>query len=121
MTEFNELKGCLYQGFSVNPDGYFLTINTNKGDFVFKAEGDCCANAYIAEYPDTEENSACKNSIIEWFEGDGVTSTNDDESYGETVDTEFYTLQTDTNFIRFTLRTEHNGYYSGWLELVSKP
>lgn len=81
----------------------------------WRAVGDCCANAYF-----------CQLENFEWLIGEKVLRVEHDavssvpNEYGET-DTEVIRISTRKGTATIELRTEHNGYYSGWAERLRSP
>lgn len=92
-----------------------VSIKTEEWKYTYEAVGDCCAAAYIAEF-----NFADLAEIL----GKEVVAV-DSRFYSKrgdwmTTDTEFYTIKTHSGDVEIELRTEHNGYYGGRLELISE-
>ena len=114
---FDELVGQIVQAIILEKDGQRLIIKTNKYKYTFVAEGDCCAVAYVLE-PDEEDLKDFLGNKIVQATSSAVSVTNDDS--GEQTDTEFYNLRTHKGELTLELRTEHNGYYCGWLMLVGR-
>jgi len=114
---FEELVGQIVRDIALEKDGQKLIIRTNKYKYTFVAEGDCCAVAYVLE-PDKEDLQNFLGNPVVQAMASKVTVTNDD--YGNQTDTEFYSLRTHKGDLTLELRTEHNGYYCGWLMLIGR-
>lgn len=86
-----------------------LDLETDRGLFRCEAEGACCAYAFVEsiECPDLGGGAAI---IKGWHK-----SCRSEESKGEYIDFDFYCIQTTAGYVDIELRTEHNGYYCGWL------
>lgn len=91
-------------------DREHVVISTTDGLYVFGAQGDCCAHAYFAGATGTE---ALRGEVLAAEQSDGETET---AEYGDETDHCFHTITTVRGRCTLELRTEHNGYYSGWVE-----
>lgn len=78
-----------------------------------RPHGDCCAYCYVAGATLTDALLVATISSIEDLGVDSVQAEADD--YGETVDTFGHRFHTSRGTCTLDMRTEHNGYYSGWL------
>lgn len=114
---FEELVGQSVEELRLEKEGRTLVIKTDSYKYTFVAEGDCCAVAYVLE-PEKEDLEAFLGNKIIQATSSGVSVDKYDD-YGQT-DTEFYTLRTHNGDITLELRTEHNGYYCGWLMMVGR-
>lgn len=113
---FEELVGQRVQSITFSDDGTEMTIKTEGWKYSYLAEGDCCAVAYVLK-PDAEDIKAfLGNEIIQTKTREH--STSDGDFYQ--IDTEFYDLRTHGGDLTLELRTEHNGYYCGWLKKVGQ-
>jgi len=118
-SAFAAMAGERLVSIAVGPEGYELHVVTDAGEYEFRAEGDCCAHAFIAEQPGVGEmRDANGDTVVKWVIADGERS--EPEDY-EVIDSTFYTLHTSGGMLQFTLRIEHNGYYGGALETVKDP
>ena len=114
---FDELVGQAVQKIILEKEGQTLIIKTEKYKYTFVAEGDCCAVAYVLEPSEEDLKDFLGNKIIQ-ATSSPVTVKNDD--WGQHTDTEFYNLRTHNGDLTLELRTEHNGYYSGWLMQIGR-
>jgi hypothetical protein len=114
---FSDFVGQSIESLELEENGTILVIKTNKYKYTFHAEGDCCAVAYVLE-PDKEDLQSFLGHEIVQATSSGVSVDKYDD-YGQT-DTEFYTFRTHNGDLTLELRTEHNGYYSGWLTLAGR-
>lgn len=114
---FDELVGQTVQAITLKKEGQTLIIKTDKYRYTFVAEGDCCAVAYVLEPEEEDLKNFLGNKIVQ-ASSSAITVHNDD--WGSQTDTEFYNLRTHNGELTLELRTEHNGYYSGWLMLVGR-
>lgn len=87
-----------------------LFEDSNNILYSYECYGDCCAISYIASFSNIQ---ALLGEII--FKVDLKESKREGIEDG-VIDTCFYTISTNKGFIDFDLRTEHNGYYYGWIE-----
>ena len=113
---FEELVGQTVVDLRLEKEGATLIIKTDKYKYTFVAEGDCCAVAYVLPIEKDDLEAFLGNKIVQANVGEYKT---DSSAYGQT-DTEFYHLRTHGGDITLELRTEHNGYYSGWLMMVGR-
>jgi hypothetical protein len=114
---FKELVGQAVQAIILEKEGKILIIKTDRYKYTFVAEGDCCATAYVLE-PEAEDLKNFLGNKIVQATSSPVTVTNDE--WGHQTDTEFYNLRTHNGDLTLELRTEHNGYYCGWLMLLGR-
>lgn len=114
---FKELVGQSVQEIILEKKGQTLIIKTDKYKYTFVAEGDCCAVAYVLEPSKEDLKDFLGNKIIQ-ATSNAVTVTNDE--WGQQTDTEFYNLRTHNGDLTLELRTEHNGYYCGWLMQIGR-
>lgn len=84
--------------------------DSNNILYSYECNGECCAISYIATFSNIQ---ALLGEII--IKVDIKESKSEDTDDG-VLDTCFYTISTNKGFIDFDLRTEHNGYYYGWIE-----
>lgn len=112
MGWMDELDGREITSAYLSSNDSELLIFFKEGDPVsLQAEGDCCAQAYIESV-----------DAPEWLKGI-VLSTEEREGgeidtgrgYDEVCDVTFYVISTAKGSCTIELRTEHNGYYGGWL------
>ncbi len=113
---FEELVGQTVRDLSLKDDGTTLIIKTDKYKYTFVAEGDCCAVAYVLPVEEDDLKAFLGNKVVQANVGEYKSEVLD---YGQT-DTEFYHLRTHGGDITLELRTEHNGYYSGWLMMIGR-
>jgi len=114
---FKELVGQTIHAITLEKEGQRLIIKTDKYKYTYVAEGDCCATAYVLEPEEEDLNNFLGNKIVQ-ATSSPVTVKNDD--WGHQTDTEFYNFRTHNGDLTLELRTEHNGYYAGWLMLVGR-
>ena len=114
---FDELVGQAVQKIILEKEGQTLIIKTEKYKYTFVAEGDCCAVAYVLEPSEEDLKDFLGNKIVQ-ATSSPVTVKNDD--WGQQTDTEFYNLRTHKGDLTLELRTEHNGYYCGWLMMLAR-
>lgn len=116
--ELEELVGHKIEKISF--DELVITLVTDKGKYEIYPEGECCAHAYIYSF-DEESARIIEGRIIHQFctygfHSDDGTSIEED-IYDRVVDIEFYSIQTHGGDLDIELRTEHNGYYGGYLRV----
>jgi len=111
-----QLIGHTIRKITLDPDGYYLTFVSDTHELVYRSMGDCCAHAYILPLEATDIAYFLGQTVISVTESD-VTSKDDNEC--EVIDTCFYTVKSQFADLDLELRTEHNGYYGGWIEFVS--
>ena len=116
---FRELVGQTVMDITLEEAGGVLLIKTDKFLYTFLAEGDCCAKSYVLT-PDKKDLEAFLGNEVIQATSNSVSVPGPDGEYGECTDTEFYNLRTHNGDLTLELRTEHNGYYSGWLTMVGR-
>lgn len=106
------LIGHKISEINLSPNGSDLEIKTETHKFIYETEGDCCAHAYILPFDEKDVKALLGHKVHKVLRDKSSQETED--GWGVT-DTEFITIQTHGGDLLFELRTEHNGYYSGWI------
>ena len=112
------LVGHTISNIQIDDDGRRMVITTRSHRFTFSAEGECCAVAYLI-MPDSTDLQAVIDQEVVVVKSNGWKRTHDSD-WGDVVDTGFYSIQTHNGDLDLELRVSHNGYYGGWLKLISK-
>ena len=92
----------------------YLTIATDRGEWCWRPEGDCCTHAYIHE-PETVNEEAAAFVGAEIVSAECSMEESIDNG-GDVRDIHFYKLNTTKGTLVITLYADHNGYYGGWLQ-----
>ena len=111
------LVGHTIREIDLSDSGFDLIIKTDSHRFAYATEGECCAHAYILELRPKDVVDIIGHEVVSVIRNG--FSKEDSSGYGVT-DTEFISIQTHNGDLDLELRTEHNGYYSGWIKFVSK-
>lgn len=111
------LIGHIIQNITFNEEDDTIVIVTDKSKFYLTPEGDCCAHAYIYDFDQNAARAICGQMI---HEAHTYGFDSEDHYYGS-MDTEFYSIQTHGGDLDIELRTEHNGYYGGRLNISEIP
>ena len=111
------LVGHIIREVDLSDNGFNLIIKTESHKFIYRTEGDCCAHAYILELRPNDVADIIGHEVVSVIRNG--FSKEDSSGYGQT-DTEFISIQTHNGDLDLELRTEHNGYYSGWVNFVGK-
>jgi hypothetical protein len=82
------------------------------------AEGDCYAHAYILPPADEDVSTIIGQRVVKVMRESMASECSG--SCGDVVDTEFISLQTHAGDLDLELRTEHSGYYCGYITFVEK-
>ena len=112
----DQLVGKTIRKIDFSDNDMDLFITTDEHRYHYQTEGECCAHAYLLRPSDSDIESVIGRKIInvsrEAFD-------QQEDLYGNVVDTEFISIQTHGGDLDFEMRTEHNGYYGGHLGFVS--
>jgi len=111
------LVGHTIRGINLVDSGFELIVKTETHKFTYQTEGECCAHAYILELKPKDVADIIGQKVMSVIRN-GWTKE-DADGFGVT-DTEFISIQTHNGDLDLELRTEHNGYYSGWINFVRK-
>ena len=106
------LVGHIIRDIQLEDNGERLVISTDEYKFHYLTEGDCCAHAYLLDLDKKDVESILNREVVGTSTESVSTETID---WGQ-VDTDFYTIKTHGGDLNLELRTEHNGYYCGWLK-----
>jgi hypothetical protein len=109
------LIGHIIQKIEIDDDGERMIITTDSRRFTYAAAGDCCAVAYLILPTLDDIQTVIKQKVIAVDVRDFRRT---DKGLCDVTDTEFYSIQTHNGDLDLELRTDHNGYYGGWLELT---
>ncbi len=100
----------VWNAFKSNDDIY---LETDKGAFRLYPEGDCCANCFVVSVDNADALRAAEILRVEDLD------TSSEEVDWMTTDTFGHRIVTDRGICTIDMRTEHNGYYSGCLNVVA--
>ena len=109
LPTFYELEGVFIEDIKLL-ESNLLSIKTNKGEYQYKCYGDCWSNAYFA---DINNFKGFEGAYVEGVSDKFPTSK---EIVMGVMDYNFYTLFTDKGSFDISMRTEHNGYYYGYIK-----
>jgi hypothetical protein len=97
----------------INDDKNAMALKTESGDFYLKWEGDCCAQCFIAHINGAE--NLIGSTILAAEDTEWVQIENEYEyEVSETMGTKF---KTDKGYVDIETRVEHNGHYSGMVNV----
>ena len=106
------LRGQIIREIRTCPAGQSLTVVTDEYRFHYITEGDCCAHAYLLDLDEEDVKSILNREVMDT----SAERVSVEASGWGQVDTDFYTIKTHGGDLNLELRTEHNGYYCGWLK-----
>lgn len=90
-----------------------LVIVTESGTFSLQPMGDCCASCYIT---DIDCSEALQGGTIKEIE-DLVRELPSGATVDECSEVWGHRIHTDKGICTIGMRVDHNGYYSGWLQV----
>ena len=99
----------------INKQHDVVILDTDLGKLFLTWTGDCCARCYIAHFSGIDNlvgQKILKVKDTEW-------KTIQDKDY-EVVETMGTSIKSDKGYITFETRLEHNGYYSGSINISDK-
>lgn len=115
-----KLIGKTIKKIFVNDD--FLVFETDRGNIIYKVEGDCCSRSYLHDFIGVKK--LLENGLVKSVEGvelvEKVHTEKEKESNFE--ETKWYGYRIITQHPEFgevdsafSFRNESNGYYGGWI------
>lgn len=104
----------LEKAFKSNDDVYLVC--SDQSVVRLRPEGDCCANCFIAGATLTDVLSGATVTAVEDLE-----EHSEDKGCDSVVDTWAHRIHTSRGTCTLEMRTEHNGYYRGWLNVDTEP
>lgn len=112
--KMQKMVGRRLKGYDMNKAGV-LVLRFEDGDVGLEPEGDCCANAFwdMVDGAVDLRRPGVVAEIDEYGESPEGLNGGDDA-----VDLTFLTIKTDSARYCFIMRTEHNGYYGGWFNVI---
>lgn len=128
-----ELVGKVINGLYVNEDQSLLKFDTDQGDVIYLAEGDCCSESWFADilfgwkFFHNVAVSVTEIDVPEWVHklasNDKRTRQEYDQVYGFQIVTgsESHSPYESSNATCDVIfRNSSNGYYGGWCELLDQ-
>lgn len=129
-----ELIGKTIKAMYVNEDQHMLKFDTDQGELIYLAEGDCCSESWFADivfgwkFFNHTVVEVIELEVPEWLNrvitNDKRTRQEYDEVYGFQliVSAEKHSLYESNNSMSCDIifRNSSNGYYGGWCELLSQ-
>lgn len=106
-----ELIGKHIKNAYFNNGNIYLQCNQVK-TYCLEPEGDCCAHAYVNAVNGADALIDATITSIEDLE----FSSNGDGDYS-VIDVWGHRIHTTKGICTLDMRTEHNGYYGGWLKI----
>ena len=114
----NELVGKKIICLRINEDQSVLAFETDMGVVAYYAYGDCCSESWFADIAGVSAliggivNSVEEVGMNEYNINDGRCRQEEDSAYG-------YKITTDKGYADIVFRNSSNGYYGGYLELLT--
>lgn len=124
-SKLEQLVGRIIEKIFMNEDN--LKFETDLGTFVFGVEGDCCSSSYFHDFIGVKKllagNPVVSVKEIELDQDDSKVKVNRNDSeeiayYGYEIVTEDPQFGEVTSV--FSFRNSSNGYYGGWMNIVSE-
>ncbi len=112
-----QLVNQIIRKFDISEDGQRLHITTDEYRYYFVAGSQLRARIYPSA--SDEDVKAVMGQRIVRVTKEAIDQQSNG-SFGDVIDTEFISLQTHAGDLDFELRTEHNGYYCGYITFVEK-
>ena len=122
-TELKDLIGRKVKKIFLNTE--YLKFETDQGDLVYQATGDCCSSSYFFDFYGVENllknGKVLKITTVNLLPSDVVRANEDGgcvQVYGYQVTTESEDYGDVTSV--FSLRNSSNGYYGGSIGKVDE-
>lgn len=112
--EMSDLVGKKVLSATVNSEKDYVKLETDNGAYYLTWNGDCCSRCYIASASGTD--ALIDATILEVRDDEWKTIKDSDL---EVINSMGTTIKTDRGYVTLETRLEHNGYYSGRID-VSK-
>lgn len=100
----------------INQSKDIVILETDKGNLYLEWYGDCCAHCYLANVAGAD--SLVGSTILEAYNADWIASKEGEYDVVESMGTN---IKTTKGYVSFESRVEHNGYYSGSLNVKEHP
>jgi hypothetical protein len=111
------LEGATFIGLTWTSDA--LTLMTDRGTFVGRAEADCCASAWFESVESPTVASLFPITItrldVGQDTGAGEEVEDNVDGYNTWLETAFGTIYLSTGRITYELRCQSNGFYRGYV------
>lgn len=101
----------------INDANDLVVLDTDKGILYLTWVGDCCARCFLANVSGAD---ALVGTTIKSAENTEWTGRNDNDEYGDVVESMGTTIKTNKGTVTFESRVEHNGYYGGYINISDK-
>jgi len=116
-VNIEDLKNYQFNRAKISNDKTCIVLETNKDSAVVMSwHGDCCSSCFIESIQGAD--NLLNSTIIsanhkEWTE----TSFEIFDDYDRKVESMGTTIKTTKGYVDINTRLEHNGYYSGYIEI----
>lgn len=114
----NALVGRTIQKVWICEEENYLSFDTDQGIITWEAMGDCCSETWFA---DILGLNALRGQVVRRVEELPLTDYNTEDGRGrQEVDQVYgYKIVTDQGWTDIIFRNSSNGYYGGWIELLT--
>lgn len=113
--KMQDLVGKTVLSAHINSDKDLVVLETDSGTFYLSWVGECCSNCFLAHVNYSEGLVGQKIIKIEHTEWENKTNESCD-----VVDSMGTTITTTAGVVSFETRLEHNGYYSGKIQISNQ-
>lgn len=113
-----ELIGKKITGLRVNDDQTVLAFDTDQGAVYYIAYGDCCSESWFADITGVGALIGGTVRMVDEVKMDGY-NVDDGRGRQESDQAYGYKITTDKGYADIVFRNSSNGYYGGWLDLLT--
>jgi len=107
--------GAIISEAQINDNALIITFADGEKVRIYDAGQDCCETRYMSTDDDVRSLIGHKLIRIE-----GKPGANRDDGIDEYHEINFIEIVTDAGFVTLVNHNEHNGYYGGFIMMVSR-
>ena len=111
-TGFKYLEGKKIKSAAINPSKDVVVLKTEEESIYLTWSGDCCAYCFLAHVEGASNLNDAQILSVEQL--DWKQQSEEDYEVVETMGTK---IKTSKGYVVLETRLEHNGYYSGTIEI----
>lgn len=109
-----ELLNKTIKKIFISDDSIYLKFETNDGEFVYEAVGDCCSQSWFHEIIGVD---CLLNATVNNIEDCELNRLVDE--YSDVIEIYCHKFKTNKGYCDIIYRNSSNGYYGGWTELYT--
>lgn len=122
MKDLDLLVGRKILSAKINDEYDLVVLETDKGPLNLSWYGDCCAHCYLAHVSGSDELIGSTVLSVENTKWNYIRNTPDlvRDECSDVTENMGTSVKTNSGYITFETRLEHNGYYGGTINITEE-